>query len=172
MAELFEKTTIACPLAQAASQVDRFFAHYADSEGNAHVPLRLSLHMPGRSSPIVFQATVIATVAAHREPGLLAPRYRLTWTPADHADSYPAFEGELRVEGEDYESFDLAIAGHYTPPLGIAGAAFDFAVGRFIASATARDLLERIRSDVESAFQAVELRKRERAATHPSTSSG
>ncbi len=170
MTELFEKTTIACPLAQAANQVDRFFAHYTDSEGNAHVPLRLSLHVPGRTAPIVFEAMVIATLAAHREPGLLAPRYRLTWTPADHAESYPAFEGELRVEGQDYESFDLAIAGRYTPPLGIAGAAFDFAVGRFIASATARDLLERIRSDVESAFATAELRKRERAA--PSTSSG
>jgi hypothetical protein len=167
MTELLEKTTIACPLAQAAKQIDRFFAHFADSEGNAHVPLRLSLHVPGRSAPLVFEAIVIATIAAHREPGLLAPRYRLTWTPAAHAESYPAFEGELAVEGEDYESFDLAIHGHYTPPLGFAGAAFDFAVGRFIASATARDLLERIRSDVESAFQAAELRKREGAATFP-----
>jgi hypothetical protein len=166
MTELLEKTTIACPLAQAASQVDRFFAHYADSEGTAHVPLRLSLHLPGRSAPLVFEARVIATLAARHEPGLLAPSYRLTWTPAEHAESYPAFDGELRVEGEDYESFDLAIHGQYTPPLGIAGAAFDFAVGHFIASATARDLLERIRSDVESAFQAAELRKRERAAPH------
>lgn len=166
MTELLEKTTIACPLAQAASQVDRFFAHYADAEGNANVPLRLSLRLPGRSTPIVFEVTVIATVTARREPGLLAPRYRLSWAPAVHAESYPSFEGELLVDGEDYESFDLAIHGRYAPPLGIAGAAFDFAVGHFIASATARDLLERIRSDVESAFQAAELRKRERAALH------
>jgi hypothetical protein len=165
MTELIEKTTIACPLAQAARQVERFFADYADADGKAHVPLRLPLHLPGRSAPIRLEQVVIATVVASREPGLLAPRYRLTWTPVERTDSYPAFEGELRVDGEDYESFDLAIHGHYTPPLGLAGAAFDFAVGRFIASATAKDLLARIRSDVESAFQAAELRKSSRAAS-------
>ncbi len=167
MSELIEKTTIACPLAQAAKQVDRFFAAYADADGNANVPLRLPLHVPGRSAPIVFEQLVVATVVASREPGLLAPQYRLTWTPAEGKDSYPAFEGEMRVDGEDYESFELAIHGHYTPPHGWAGAAFDFVAGHFIASATAKDLLERIRSDVESAFQAAELRKTSRAAAGP-----
>jgi hypothetical protein len=167
MAELTEKTTIACPLAQAARQVDRFFAGFADAEGNAHVPLRLPLHVPGRSTPLVFEQVVIATIAPNHEPGLLAPRYGLTWTPAERTESYPAFEGELRVDGEDYESFDLAIHGHYTPPHGFAGAAFDFAIGRFIAAATARDLLTRIRADVESAFEAAELLKQTRADSGP-----
>jgi hypothetical protein len=165
MTELIEKTTIACPLAQAAMQVNRFFANFMGSDGNAHVPLRLPLHVPGRSSPLVLEQVVIATVVPDRQPGQLTPRYRLTWTPAERAESYPAFEGELRVDGEDYDSFVLGIHGQYTPPMGFAGAAFDFAVGRFIAAATAKDLLHRIRADVEGDFQAAESRKRERTAT-------
>jgi hypothetical protein len=168
MTELIEKTTIACPLAQAAMQVNRFFADHTGGDGNAHVPLRLPLHLPGRNAPLVLEQVVVATVVPDREPGQLTPRYRLTWTPAERSESYPAFEGELRVESEDYDSFVLGIHGHYTPPMGIAGAAFDFAVGRFIAAATARDLLHRIRADVEGAFQAAEARKRERTASSSS----
>ncbi len=167
MTELIEKTTIACPLAQAAMQVNRFFASFTGADGNAHVPLRLPLHLPGRSSPLVLEQVVIATLVPDREPGQLTPRYRLSWTPAQRTESYPAFEGELRVEGEDYESFILGIHGYYKPPLGFAGAAFDLAVGRFIAAATAKDLLARIKTDVEAAFQAAEARKRGRASTAP-----
>jgi hypothetical protein len=77
------------------------------------------------------------------------------WTPF-RGGIYPSFEGELRVlEGDRSYPSILELEGHYTPPLGMLGSAFDAAVGHKIAETTAQYLLKglargivaRLRSD-------------------------
>ena len=69
--------------------------------------------------------------------------------PSGHG-AFPRFVGTLKVEAdEDYGTCSLAIEGAYDPPLGLLGDAFDAAVGRKIAKATARQLLRELRKMLE-----------------------
>jgi hypothetical protein len=85
--------------------------------------------------------------------------FLVTWE-AVGGGPFPRFAGKLAVKGdEDYDSFRLVLEGTYDPPLGAAGEAFDVLVGHWIAIATARDLLERVREAVETAYRALEAEK-------------
>jgi hypothetical protein len=75
------------------------------------------------------------------------PGYRfldVEWKPKD-GGPYPVFHGTLSVadEGAGWSRIDLD--GTYQPPFGLAGAAFDAAVGHRIAEATASELLSQFR---------------------------
>jgi len=84
----------------------------------------------------------------------------LHWESAD-GGPYPAFDGQLVVaQDETYETCRLVIDGSYTPPGKVAGAAFDAVLGSRIASATAKELLERMRSFLQAGYEETELSKR------------
>jgi hypothetical protein len=167
MTKLSERMLMDAPLAQAGARVTSFFRlHTNPGEDAARLPLRLNLDIPGLAKPLALQKTVIATFVPVHHAGDMVPRYRVTWTPKD-GGPFPSFDGELYVDGDqDYDRFWLILEGNYEPPLGLVGEAFDAIAGHAIASATARDLLERIRSGVEAEFKKAEEAKRS-AASRP-----
>jgi uncharacterized membrane protein len=65
----------------------------------------------------------------------------IRWRPV--SGPYPSFKGQLLARRGDAHSCRLEIEGEYIPPGGIAGAAFDAALGRRIAEEGVLDLLER-----------------------------
>ncbi|MGP6157276.1 MAG: hypothetical protein ACLPYS_07175 [Vulcanimicrobiaceae bacterium] len=167
MTKLSERMLMDAPLAQAGARVSSFFRlHTQDGEEAAQLALRFNVDIPGLSKPVALKKTVVATFVPEHRPGDMVPRYRVTWTPKD-GGPFPSFNGELNVDGDqDYDRFWLILEGNYEPPGGLVGEAFDAIAGHAIASATARDLLERIRAGVEAEFQKAEEAKRS-AASRP-----
>jgi len=160
VSKLFERVYVDVPPAQAARRVVDYLRERGNSDGDtARLPLRLALSLPGRDTPVAFEKNVIATFAPVSQTSDMGSHYRVAWTP-EGGGPFPLFGGTLSIGGdEDYQHFSLSLAGDYEPPLGIAGDAFDALAGRFIARATSRDLLGRMRDGIEAAFEADEAHK-------------
>jgi hypothetical protein len=107
---------------------------------------------------------VTVTFGAAVDPMHFDQPWRIHWTP--ESGLYPQFEGELTVRADEtYETSRLELRGSYSPPGGIAGAAFDWVVGARIASATARALLAHIGDEMETRYQHDEKAKRDPTAS-------
>jgi hypothetical protein len=90
--------------------------------------------------------------------------WHIHWKP--QAGPYPEFDGELTVRADEtYESARLELTGSYRPPGGALGAAFDWAAGSRIASATAGALLARLGDEMKSRYEADEQAKPSQTAT-------
>jgi uncharacterized membrane protein len=62
---------------------------------------------------------------------------------------FPDFHGALRLRIASVEETRLSLEGTYQPPFGAFGAVFDLVIGRRIARATMRDLLQRLGDAME-----------------------
>lgn len=66
----------------------------------------------------------------------------------------PNFDGAFRVQwDEEYGNCLLIIEGSYEPPLGTVGRIFDAAAGRKIAQRTLENLLDSLRTVIETSYQ-------------------
>jgi hypothetical protein len=146
MSQLLERHVVHCPyhLAQ---------RYLADSVGaraasGAEGPLELTVSGPG----IELTKSVVAAFAPATDPMHFDQPWGIRWKPK--AGPYPEFDGELTVRADEtYESALLELRGSYRPPGGALGAAFDWAAGSRIATATARALLSRIGNEMESHYR-------------------
>ena len=132
MGNIREFTTVACPFDEVP---DRLYAHF--DGGDAVLPLRLRFGDLRVERDVNFR---LQTKPAY-------PGYRLldvSWTPKD-GGPYPRFDGTLSVAEDGAGWSRIEIDGSYRPPFGIAGAAFDAAVGQRIAQATASELLAELK---------------------------
>jgi hypothetical protein len=132
MGNIREFTTVACPFDEVP---DRLYAHF--DGGDAVLPLRLRFG----------DLRVERDVNFHLQSKPAYPGYRLldvSWTPKD-GGPYPRFSGTLSVAEDGAGWSRIEIDGSYRPPFGIAGAAFDAAVGQRIAQATASELLAELK---------------------------
>jgi len=161
MSELQERIDVACPLPQAAARLKHFFYEHGNAEDDTlKLDLRLDVNVPGLSTPLTLERSVIATIQLHHLPADMTPRFTVHWAP-EKPGPFPLFTGELLVEArEDYDSFTLRLSGTYTPPLGVVGKGFDVVLGNRIAQATAIDLLHRLKDMIEQQFEIDEGRKR------------
>jgi hypothetical protein len=160
MSQLKQEVTVACPLAQAATRLQRYFREHGNREGDiAKLTLSIELDIPGVPTPLTLKRSVVATIQPHHLAADMEPRYLVQWAP-EVPGPFPMFSGELIVESmDDYNSFRLRLGGEYSPPLGLLGQAFDQAMGNHIARAAAGDLLRRIKEAIERDFQADEAAK-------------
>jgi hypothetical protein len=132
-------------------------AHYLDAfvaqrRASAEHSVRLEIGVP--VADLALRRNVVATlipraVSASTTDSHVA-RYDLGWE-AEKGGPYPAFAGTLTVAPAGGESSSLELAGSYQPPAGIIGQAFDAAMGRRIATATLRTLLETLKEGVDTA---------------------
>jgi hypothetical protein len=132
MGNIREFTTVACPFDEVP---DRLYAHF--DGGDAVIALRVRFGGLWVERDVNFH---LKTKPAY-------PGYRLldvSWTPKD-GGPYPSFSGTLSVAEDAIGWSRIEIDGSYRPPFGIAGAAFDAAVGQRIAQATASELLAEIK---------------------------
>jgi hypothetical protein len=131
-------------------------AHYLDAfvaqrRASAEHSVRLEIGVP--VADLALRREVIATlipraVGASTSETHIA-RYDLGWE-ADKGGPYPAFAGTLTVAPGGDERSTLELAGSYQPPAGIIGQAFDAAMGRRIATATLRALLDTLKEGIDS----------------------
>ena len=145
MSELLERRNVRCPyhLAQ------RYLSQAVGTQAETGLPDRLTLTLAVPGGELVKE--VIVTFATATDPMHFDQPWHIHWKP--QAGPYPEFDGELTVRAdENYEGCRLELSGTYRPPGGSLGAAFDWAVGGRIASATARALLDRIGSQMETRY--------------------
>ena len=83
-------------------------------------------------------------------PGRRNERVALEWRPEGNGP-YPTFKGQLTIRPQSGDT-ELELKGGYEPPLGGLGKMFDNVAGKRIAEATARELLELLKSDLELEF--------------------
>ena len=132
MSTIHEYTTVQCPFDEVP---DRLYAHF--DGGEATMPLRVR----------IGDLKVERDVDFHLSSKPAYPGYKLldvSWAPKD-GGPYPNFAGTLSVAEDAIGYSRIEIDGEYRPPFGIAGAAFDAAVGHRIAQGTATELLDEIK---------------------------
>jgi hypothetical protein len=132
MSTLREFTTVQCPFDQVP---ERLYAHF--DGGDAVLPLRV------RIGDLKLERDVDFHLKA--KPGY--PGYKLldvSWSPKE-GGPYPSFAGTLSIAEDAIGWSRIEIDGTYKPPFGIAGAAFDAAVGNRIAQSTATELLTELK---------------------------
>lgn len=154
MSDLFQQRRLLCPYVRARDYLEGMLAPAAESK----VPQRLELRvrfagMHGRG----LRKDVLVTYDVGNGPVRFEQFWRVHWTPYN-GGLYPEFDGVLAVRAEGTrERSMLELRGHYQPPLGIAGAAFDAMLGSRIASLTARELLDRLGQEMETRYRAEEV---------------
>ena len=158
MSTLKEQLIVSIPFAQAADLTEKFLGDSTSKEGV--VTLRLSAPGAGLGlAGFALAHDVVASFRRHKGPNETIV-FEVHWESAD-GGPFPVFDGQLTVaQDETYESCRLVIEGAYTPPGKVAGAAFDAVLGSRIASATAKELLERMQSFLQVSFEETELTKR------------
>ncbi|HXP92564.1 MAG TPA: hypothetical protein VN905_03780 [Candidatus Binatia bacterium] len=161
MSKLVEKIYAECAPNQAPAYVERFFSTNADGKGRVLLTLYAPMGLAGLRTDL--EKRVEFSLHEIETGSDMIPTIHLQWEP-EGGGPFPTFKGTLTVEaGDDYSDCALALRGEYEPPFGAAGKTFDAAMGRKIAGATARELLERIRDFIEHAYQDTEREKRARA---------
>jgi hypothetical protein len=149
VSNLKESIEVACPTFFAMHHAERFFTVHRRDHTPGVLTLRVdlsSLKLPGTS-----QARHEVRVAHEPIEEGGKKKLALSWDPQDQM--VPRFAGTLSAAEKDAGTTTLTLDGAYTPPGGVAGAAFDLVVGRKIAAATARALLEDIKQFMGSDFQ-------------------
>jgi hypothetical protein len=151
MSKLTETIEVDCAPFYALHHAERYFTvHRRDvTPGTISLHVDFSkLKLPGGSQARHDVRVKHELVKESGKPDELA----ISWDPDDR--TVPSFHGRLRAEAAGDEGKTLFLLdGSYTPPLGVAGAAFDLVVGRRIASATISALLEELKGFVESDYR-------------------
>jgi len=159
MTQLNERAYVQAPYGRAP----QYLKAYLESIGwRPGAPASLSLRVKARDLGIPGEMSVARDVTAKLtpadDPTHLTKPLVVQWSPTG-GGPFPTFNGALTIsEDEDYGSCVLTLSGEYEPPLGAVGKGFDAVIGRHIAVATARRLLEEIRDGMEAAQTAEQLR--------------
>jgi hypothetical protein len=152
MSQLSEHCIVQCPYHLAQRYLGDEVRDLATSGKQSHLTLTVSV--PG----LELVKGVLATFGPSVDPMHFDEPWHIHWKP--QAGPYPEFDGELTVRADEtYESARIELAGSYRPPGGALGAAFDWAAGSRIASATARALLARLGDEMKSRYEADEQAK-------------
>ncbi len=144
---------VRCPFSVAHEYAEAFL-HDAEREVEVRVPLRDFVHsLPGQAhTPVKL---VFALHPDDTETGRGHDAMLVEWRAGTRL--FPDFHGTLRLRIASVETTRLTFEGAYRPPFGPPGVVFDAVIGRRIAEATMRDLLERIGDALEArelAFEA------------------
>ena len=153
MSALHERLSVACPYTLAKGYLDAELRDLAAT--GRETTLRLHAAFPGAE----FARDVLVSYAAGTDPRHFDQPWRVHWTPKG-GGPYPDFDGQLTVRADyDYNAAILELEGEYRPPGGLAGAAFDLALGTRIASQTAHELLGEIAARMEAHYHRDEAAK-------------
>ncbi|MGZ3499438.1 MAG: hypothetical protein ACXWNK_17165 [Vulcanimicrobiaceae bacterium] len=155
MTQLSERHALRCPFARAWEYLNRALCQIAEYQEPDSVRLRLPL--AGAAGPVLQKEV---TVTYHRDAGETNDRpWSVCWQ-AVGGIPYPDFNGTLTIDiGKDNTAPILVLKGEYTPPLGVAGQAFDSVLGSRVASITAREFLRSIAAQMEKHYIADEARE-------------
>ncbi len=160
MTQLHETEFLQCPYLRARQYLAEAL-HEASESGDAQT-LCLRLPIAGNDAG-GLEKDVIVRYAHADDPMHFDQPWSIRWEPAG-GGPFPAFSGELTVRADErYETCIIELHGAYEPPLGIAGKAFDAAIGSRAAAATARALLHDIGARMVARYLAEEAAKAPRS---------
>lgn len=147
MSVITETLTVAVPFNQVPDLTRRYLAGFPSNEHEGvHFTLRAWI------GGVVAEHEILMRVAPEAE----RPELEIVdihWQSQD-GGPYPEFSGTLTARPLEAATCTLEIAGHYRPPGGLAGAAFDAMLGRCIASEGVRDVLARFKTGFEGFYAA------------------
>jgi len=133
----------------ASDALAAFLAGHRAGDGSVRIALRLPVNLITAWKSAIEQHGV-ADFAALRSSSEHFPTYSVTWSARD-GGPFPVFAGALAVERlNNGDRVGLVLSGNYVPPFGRFGELFDAVIGRRIAHATARDLLNDIAAYIEA----------------------
>ena len=136
---------VRCPFSVAHDYAEDFFRDAAGAV-DLHVPLRDLA--PTRQGQLRRRVRLVAErIRDEDNPGRVNDALEIDWVAGTRF--FPDFHGVLSLRIDTVESTKLSLDGTYQPPFGVPGLAFDLLVGRRIARATMRDLLERLGNAME-----------------------
>jgi hypothetical protein len=137
---------VRCPFSVAHDYAEQFFRE-AGNEIDVRIPLRDVVYaLPGKvRKPVKLE---FALRPDETDAGRAHDALQVEWRAATRL--LPDLHGVLRLRIATVETTRLTLEGTYRPPLGAAGLIFDALVGRRIARASVRDLLERIAAALEA----------------------
>jgi|SRR5579872_834458 len=92
-------------------------------------------------------------VHGHKGERLLHDELQFAWEPAG-GGPFPTFNGTMKMHPIGLNT-EIVLSGEYQPPFGVVGEAFDAVIGKRIAEATAKMLLEMLQQELEADFSAV-----------------
>ncbi len=162
MSDISERLLVHCPDCEASRHLAAFIDAHTVHGGRVRIALHLPLRLFTRRLGMI-ERQVIATLYPIRSIDDPHPTYSVTWAAAG-GGPFPEFSGALAVEKSVLDdAFGLIVTGHYDPPLGFVGTAFDRVFGHRIARAVAGDLLATIAHFAEGAAT------RSAAASRPAT---
>ncbi|HYK53449.1 MAG TPA: hypothetical protein VEV38_07960 [Candidatus Eremiobacteraceae bacterium] len=148
-----ERLYVNCPFGKTPTFLNYYLdqiARESDADG-AILRLEVPLSTFGVPTGLNIARDVIAHFAPPDEAYGLQ-RTAVTWKP-EGGGPFPTFTGHLSVEQDErYGSSSLLLEGSYEPPFGPVGKAFDAALGRRIATATAHELLHALRRTIEDSW--------------------
>jgi hypothetical protein len=150
MSDLKGTIDVECPTFYALHHAERFFTLRRRDHTPGMLTLRVdlsSLKLPGSS-----QARHDVRVRHELREIQGKKQLALAWDPEDQ--TVPRFAGTLTAGEKAPGETTLTLEGGYEPPLGVAGKAFDLVVGRKIALATARALLDDLKQFIELDYKA------------------
>ena len=140
---------VVCPPDHATDFLERYMQRFS-GQGTLEVDLRLpsaALHLPDAFSVTKRVEAVLSYTRVGTAGNTLL---NVSWQPGG---AFPNFSGTLSADADaDGDGTMLSLVGRYEPPGGVAGEAFDAALGYRVARATLRDLLERIRDGMEAEY--------------------
>ncbi len=100
----------------------------------------------GEIVALATRCTTDSTDSARKHDALL-----IAWRPLK-TGLFPDFRGVLTVR-PTYHGASLRLTGQYEAPFGMAGKVFDAMLGRSIARATLRRLLDEVALDIQALYQ-------------------
>jgi len=138
--------TVRCPFSVAHEYAAEFFREAESSGIEVRVPLRdFFLGLRGQvRRPVKL---VFARHPDETEEGRLHDALLVEWTAGTR--SLPDFHGTVRLRIATVDTTGITLEGAWRPPFGPLGRAFNLVVGRRIATATMRDLLDRLVTALE-----------------------
>ena len=151
MTKIYEFVRIQCPSILARTYIYESLGAFSGWP----LPLlaELTVPIPGTSRELTKAVNV-----EYEAPENLDDPWRVSWRP-EPGGIYPSFEGVLTiVDADNARATILELEGQYEPPLGMAGAAFDAAIGHRIATATANRLLAGIAAEIHDRYAREETR--------------
>jgi hypothetical protein len=144
-ARVVVERVVRCPFSVAHDYAEDWFAGAARGI-DLRVPLRDIA--PTRAGRLRRRVRLVAErVLDEHEPGRAHDALQIDWSAGTRF--FPDFHGALRLRIASVETTLLSLEGEYQPPFGPFGAVFDLVIGRRIARATMRDLLERLGDAME-----------------------
>jgi hypothetical protein len=148
MTRIRDEIAVACPLTEAFEYVRGHFYNL-----NGFVPSSAQITLRAPLGEMTLDRDVFISLQTKSGPNAARRGFIISWEPTG-GGPYPRFDGSLDLRVADAASCIMELSGSYDPPLSVPGKAFDAAVGRRIATASAGALLATLRDTIESARHA------------------